>query len=418
MKVFVLNMRGEPLMPCSPRKARILLRDGKAKIFGYEPFTIQLLTATGETAQEVHVGVDTGAKHIGLAVVSEGKVLYAAEIELRQDIKSLLKTRRDLRRGRRFRNTRYREARFLNRRRPDGWLPPSLESRVHAHFKWIDRFCGLLPNPVLHIEAGKFDSAKMINPNISGVQYQQGPAAGYYDVRYFVLARDEYTCQVCKKKGRILQTHHIIFRSSGGTNRADNLITVCTDCHTHAAHQPGGILYKWQQKKKKVRQYKEPPFMNTLRRRLFERYPNACFTYGSVTTPARNALGLEKSHINDAIAISGTSSVTEIPGRPVHIIQVRSKKRSLHEATPRKGRKEPNRTQKREAKNTPEKNGFHVSDTVIAGGRKGYITGFTGNNAYIRDAQGNYITQPGKTHKQFRLADAQKICCNRNWILL
>ena len=110
MRVFVLNMRGEPLMPCSPRKARILLRDGRAKIFGYEPFTIQLLAATGETVQEVHVGVDTGATHIGLAVVSEGKVLYTAEIELRQDIKSLLKTRRDLRRGRRFRNTRYREA--------------------------------------------------------------------------------------------------------------------------------------------------------------------------------------------------------------------------------------------------------------------------------------------------------------------
>ena len=418
MNVFVLNMRGEPLMPCSPRKARILLRDGKAEIAGYRPFTIQLTIATGETVQEVHVGVDTGSKHIGMAVTSESKVLFSADISLRQDISSLLKTRRDLRRGRRYRKTRYRKARFLNRRRKDRWLPPSLESRVQAHFKWIDRICSLLPNPVLHIEAGKFDPAKMVNPEISGEQYQQGPAAGYHDVRYFVFARDEYTCQVCKKKNKILQTHHILFRSNGGTDRADNLITVCTDCHTHEAHQPGGILYRWQAQHKQVKQYKEPAFMNTLRRRMFDRYPGAHFTYGSVTTPSRKALGLEKSHVNDAIAITGTDSLVHVPQAPLIILQVRTKKRSLHEATPRKGRKEKNRTQKREAKNTPSKNGFHLSDRVRACGKTGYITGFTGSNVYIRDAQGNYITQPGKKHKQFRLSDTQKICSNRNWIIL
>ena len=258
----------------------------------------------------------------------------------------------------------------------------------------------------------------MINPDISGVQYLQGPAAGYHDVRYFVFARDEYTLQVCKKKNKILQTHHIIYRSSGGTDGSDNLITVCTDCHTHAAHQPGGILYKWQEQHKKVRQYKEPPFMNALRRRLFERYPNAYFTYGSVTTPARKALGLEKTHANDAAVITGTTAIKGVPERAAVILQVRSKKRSLHEATPRKGRKEKNRTQWREAKNTPSKNGFHMSDKVRACWKTGYITGFTGNNAYIRDVQGNYITQPGKKHKQFRLADTRRICSNRNWILL
>lgn len=411
-------MRGEPLMPCSPRKARVLLRDGKAKIAGYEPFTIQLATATGETVQEVHVGVDTGSKHIGVAIVSQGKVLYAADIAPRQDIKSLLQTRAELRRGRRQRKTRYRPARFLNRRRKDGWLPPSLESRVQSHFKWIDRFCSLLPCPVLHIEVGKFDTAKTINPNINGVQYQQGPAAGYYDVRYYVFARDQYTCQVCKKKGKILQTHHIVYRSKGGTDRADNLITVCTDCHTHAAHQPGGVLYKWQKQHKKVRQYKEPPFMNALRRRMSDRYPDACFTYGSVTTPARKALGLGKSHVNDAVAITGTNYLAEpVPDHAV-ILQVRSKKRSLHEATPRKGRKEPNRTQKRAAKNTTSVKGFHISDKVRAGGRIGYISGFSGNNAYIKDAEGSYVTQAGKSHKQFRLADTQKICSNRNWIFI
>lgn len=413
-----MNMRGKMLMPCKPRKARILLRDGKARIVGYEPFTIQLTQATGEQVQEVHVAVDVGAKHIGIALVSGAKVLYTAQTDLRDDISSLLKTRAEYRRGRRNRKTRYREARFNNRRRHEGWLPPSLESRVHSHFKWADRFCSLVPDPVLHIEVGKFDPAKMINPAISGVQYQQGPAAGYYDVRYFVLARDGYTCQVCKKKNKILQTHHIVFRSNGGTDRADNLITVCTDCHTHAAHQPGGVLYKWQKNGKKVKQYKEPPFMNALRKRMFDRYPQAIFTYGSQTTPARKALGLAKSHVNDAIAISGATKITEMPARAARIIQVRSKKRSLHEATPRKGRKEPNRTQKRSAKNTREKNGFQLSDTVIAGGRRGYITGFSGNNAYIKDVDGSYICQPEKSHKQFRLSDTKKICSNRNWVFM
>ena len=136
----------------------------------------------------------------------------------------------------------------------------------------------------------------------------------------------------------------------------------------------------------------------------------------SATTPARNALGLDKSHVNDAVAITGTDRLAE----PVHnhavIIQVRSKKRSLHESIPRKGRKEKNRTQKRESKNAPSVAGFHISDKVHAAGHVGYITGFTGKNAYIRDADGKYITQPGKSHKQFRLADTRKICSNRNWV--
>lgn len=112
----------------------------------------------------------------------------------------------------------------------------------------------------------------MIDPKIQGVDYQHGQTYGYYDVRYFVFARDHYTCQVCgKSRDKILQTHHIRYRSNGGTDRADNLITVCTDCHTGRNHQKDGILYQWQEENKKVRSYKEPPFMNILRQRIFQR---------------------------------------------------------------------------------------------------------------------------------------------------
>ena len=417
MRVFVRNMRGKPLMPCSNRKARLLLKEGKAKIYQYNPFTIQLCYATGENVQECHIGIDTGSKHIGIAVTSENKVLFKGEVELRQNVKSNLDTRRSYRKDRRNRKTRYRKARFLNRKKKELWLPPSIENRVDHTFKWIDTLLSLVPNPQLHIEVGKFDVAKMINPDIQGVDYQHGQTYGFYDVRYFVFARDNYTCQCCgKSKGKILQTHHIIYRSNGGSNRADNLITVCTDCHTYENHQKGGVLYQWQENHKKTKQYKEPPFMNILRKRIFKKYPNAVITYGSETTPKRKALGLEKTHYNDAIVISGITTIKENPSEWLFIKQFRKKKRSLHEATARKGRKEPNHLQKRNAKNTPSYKGFYLNDKVEVFGLLGYITGFTsGGGAYIKNSENEYITLPNKSYKQVGISNIKLLHHNNNW---
>jgi hypothetical protein len=295
-------------------------------------------------------------------------------------------------------------------------LPPSLQNRIHHTYHWIDVLQSLIPTPDLHIEVGKFDTAKMINPDINGVDYQHGKTYGFYDERYYVFARDNYTCQVCKKSvGKILQTHHILYKSCGGTDRVDNLITVCTDCHTSANHKEGGILYKWMLQHKKVNQYKEPPFMNILRRRIFERYSNAVITYGSETTPKRKAMGLEKTHYNDAIIISGIRNIMENPDEWLFIKQFRKKKRSLHEATARKGRKVPNRNQKRNSKNTPFYKGFYLNDKVRVFGREGYITGFTGGGAYVKDEDGKYITIPNKTYKQVSMSKLSFLCHNNNW---
>ena len=415
MRVFVKNMRGQALMPCSQRKARLLLKQKKAEIVGYKPFTIQLCYATGEAKQAITVGVDEGARHVGIAIVSQNKVLAKGEVELRQDVHSLLLTRAQYRRGRRYRKTRHRKARFLNRRKPEGWLPPSVRAKLEANFVWIDRFCSLVPNPKLRIEVGKFDVARMINPEISGVDYQHGQTYGYHDVRYFVFARDEYTCQVCKKKNKVLHTHHIIYRSEGGTDRADNLITVCTDCHTSKAHKPGGILYGWMKEHKKVKQYKEPAFMNVLRLRTFERYPRAEITYGSETSPRRKELSLEKTHYNDAIAIAGVESVKENPCEWFRIKQFRKKKRSLHEAIPRKGKKAPNVTQKRNSKNTKEVRGWYLNDEVAYLGEHGWISGFTGISAYVQNIDGGYIQIPGKTYKSLTLSKLKNVCHNNTW---
>ena len=409
-------MRGKPLMPCTPRKARLLLKQKKAKIVGYKPFTIQLQYATGEAAQEIVVGVDEGVKHIGIALVSQGKVLAKGEIELRQDVHSLLLSRAQYRRGRRFRKTRYRKARFLNRKRSDGWLPPSIQAKLDANFMWIDKFCSLVPSPKVRIEVGKFDIAKMINPDIQGVDYQHGQTYGYYDVRYFVFARDEYTCQVCKKKNKILHTHHIIYRSKGGTDRADNLITVCSDCHTDENHKQGGILYQWMCEHKKTRQYKEPSFMNILRRRTFQKYPDAEITYGSETSPRRKELGLDKTHYNDAIAITGIEIIKDNEQECFWIKQFRKKKRSLHEATPRKGRKVKNTNAKRNKKNTKQLRGWYLNDEVICFGRRGWISGFTGtSSAYVIDCNGEYIQNPSKSYKRVNLSILKLICHNNNW---
>ena len=409
-------------MPCSQRKARLLLKEGKAKIIGYKPFTIQLLQATGETTQEVHLGVDTGAKYIGIAATSGNKVLVKGEIELRDDIHKNMMVRHQARRDRRNRNTRYRKARFLNRKRREGWLPPTVQSKLNATFMWIDRFYSLLPNPILHIEVGKFDIHKMINPDVVKDGYENGQCAGYYDVRYFVFARDNYTCQVCKKRNKILRTHHIVYRTEGGTDRADNLITVCTECHTSENHKVGGVLYNWMIKHKKVKQYKEATFMNIVRKRTFAKYPEAIITYGSETSPYRKELGLEKTHYNDAIAITKIENIKENPNEWFYIKQFRKKKRSLHESIPTRGRrKEKNINAERKVKNVPSRNGWYMNDMVKFGNSIGWIYGFSGGEngkeCIIRNINEEIIRDSKRVEKNpnVKFMDLKLICHNNNW---
>lgn len=194
MLVFTINKHGETLMPCKPSKVRKLLRDRKAKIIKHNPFTIQLLYGSSGYKQPINLGIDLGAKHIGVAITSKNNVLAKGEIELRQDVRSLLETRKIYRKSRRNRKTRYRPARFLNRvsSKKNGWLPPSTLSRIDNTFMWIDKFTDLLPNPKVSIEVGKFDIAKMINPKIGGVDYQKGQTYGYHNIRYLLEIVNNY----------------------------------------------------------------------------------------------------------------------------------------------------------------------------------------------------------------------------------
>lgn len=411
MRVFVKNQRNENLMPCSQRKARLLLKTNKAKIVNYNPFTIQLQYTTGETAQQCNIGIDSGAKYVGFAITSQNKVFLKGEIELRQDIKENIETKKIFRKSRHNRKTRYREARFLNRKRKDNWLPPSIQSRIDNQINWINKFTSLLPNSNLIIEVGKFDTAKMINPEIQGVEYQQGNLYQYENAKSFIIAREKNKCQICKKEydGNGWHLHHIKQRKDGGTDRVDNLALVHEQCHKdyHLGKFP---KFKF----KKSKEYKETTFMNILRQQIFKRV-KCEITYGSYTKVDRNNLDLEKTHYNDAIAISGIKNIKENCEDIFKIKQFRKKKRSLHEATARKGRKEPNRESKRNSKNTKYSNGFYLNDKVRVFSKIGWITGFCSGGCYIKDSNDNYITTPNKSYKQVGFKNLEVVNHNNNW---
>ena len=169
--------------------------------------------------------------------------------------------------------------------------------------------------------------------------------------------------------------------------------------------------------RKRVPAYKENPFMNSLRIHVSQRYPEAAITYGSITTIHRKRLGLEKSIVNDAIANTGIPVIREMTESNFYIKQFRKKKRSLHEATARKGRKEPNTESRRNAKNTKASGGFFLNDEVeTTDGRIGYISGFSGKNAcYVKSIEGEYIVQPGKKHRQQHLKGLRRRSHQGNW---
>jgi len=410
MRVFVKSIQGKALMPCTTRKARILLKQKKASIIFYNPFTIQLLYATGETTQKVNIGIDTGAKYVGVAITSQNKVLAKGEIELRQDVSKNITTKKIYRRSRRNRKTRYRKPRFQNRTRISGWLPPSIQSRIDNQIFWINKFVSLLPKPKIIIEVGKFDTVKMMNPDIIPLNYQQGSLYQYENTKAYLIARENNKCQICGKvyDGNGWHIHHIKQRKDGGSDSVKNLALVHNQCHKD--FHKGLVKAKFT----KPKQYKESTFMNILRKQIFKRV-KCEITYGSYTKVNRNRLMLDKTHYNDAIAISGIKEIKYNNNLLFIIKQFRKKKRSLHEATARKGRKTPNSTSKRNSKNSKESNGFYLNDKVSAFGKIGYITGFTSGGAYIKGINNEYITIPEKTYKQVSFKNIKFICHNNNW---
>lgn len=313
MFVYIISKNGQPLMPTSRfGKVRRLLKNKQAKVVKRCPFTIQLLYEP-KTAivQEVVLGQDTGSKHVGVACVRNGSVIYQSQTELRDDIKSKMDDRRSHRRFRRNK-LRYRKARWRNRGnsiKQDRYAP-TLRSKFDSHVKEID-FCKyILPITKIILETGKFDTQLMEKPWLQqhSWAYQKGVNYGYANARAHVLDRDNYTCQCCGKKHARLEVHHIIYRSNGGSDDLENLITLCKDCHD-AIHNGTKIL-KLKGKKKSAFRYATQ--MSVLRNMLLKHYPNAIETFGYVTKANREAMDLDKDHYIDAVVIASDGKNVEL----------------------------------------------------------------------------------------------------------
>ena len=312
--VYVLNKHGEPLMPCSPGKARLLLKQKKACVIKRTPFTIKLLYGSAGYKQPITLGVDAGSKHVGLSASTEKRELYREEFTPRNDVVDLLSTRRQNRRSRRNRKTRYRAPRFDNRvhSKHKGWLAPSVEVKIQEHITVIKRICRILPVALVRVETAEFDTQRLKamlegKPLPMGTDYQLGEMCDEYNVRQYVLKRDNYTCQCCGthtsiKKAIKLHVHHLESRKVGG-NAPSNLITLCTTCHDSL--NTGKVALNGKKRGKPLR---DAAFMGIMRNTLLERLRNELHTpvqntYGYITKLLREQNDIKKSHVNDARCI-------------------------------------------------------------------------------------------------------------------
>lgn len=308
--VYVISKNGKPLMPCENVVARLLLKQGKAKVKRRTPFTIKLLYETTDYMQELTLGIDTGSAHIGSAVSdTNGNILYMSDVEIRNDIADKMTQRAKYRRNRRNRKTRYRKARWLNRKNSikTDRFSPTMRSKFHSHEKEIEFVKSILPIRNLVLETGTFDPHLMKNPDLYNPDYrhwgyQKGANYGFENTKAKVLNRDNYTCQHCKgkKKDSKLEVHHIIYRSNGGADEEDNLVTLCHSCHSDLHH--GKIKLKLSGKTKGELKYATQ--MNSIRTQLLKMYPEAIETFGYITKANRLLCGVKKSHYSDACMIA------------------------------------------------------------------------------------------------------------------
>lgn len=401
--VYVLNIERKPLMPCKEAKARKLLKQNKAKIKKREPFTIQLLFECENRTQNIALGVDAGSKHIGLSATTEKKELYSANVELRNDIVNLLSTRRQNRRTRRNR-LRYRKPRFQNRvhSKNKGWLAPSVEQKIQTHLRVVRDVHKILPITKIIVEVASFDIQKIKNPNIQSKEYQQGEQFGFWNVREYILFRDNHICQCCKgkSKDKILNVHHIESRKIGGDS-PNNLITLCETCHK--GYHNGTI--KLPKTIKRGMTFRDATFMGIMRwsfyNKLKEIYPNVSMTYGYITKNTRIANKLPKKHYIDARCISGNPNVEPL-GYYFYQKKVRCHNRQIHKSKILKGGK------KKLNQATYLVKRFRLFDKIKYNGQIGFIFGRRNSGYFdIRTLNGAIIHR-SVSYKKLKLLEARK----------
>ncbi|NEP49244.1 MAG: HNH endonuclease [Moorea sp. SIO3C2] len=325
--VLVIDTNKRPLNPIYPKKARRLLDKGKAAVFRMYPFTIILKTAIyNPVVLPCHIKIDPGSKTTGFALVQNNQVIWGMELEHRGElIKKKLESRKAVRRGRRNRHTRYRKPRFLNRRRKDGWLPPSLEHRILTIQTWVKRLIKFCPVNEIWVERVKFDTQKMQNPEINGIQYQQGELAGY-EVREYLLEKWGRECTYCGKQSIPLQIEHIHPKSKGGSNRVSNLCLACEKCNQRKGNKSiEDFLKKKPNLLQKIKTKAKQPLpdaaaVNTTRNKLVKVLRSIKLVVtgtGAQTKYNRTKLGLPKQHWIDAACVGDIETLVLRTSQPL-----------------------------------------------------------------------------------------------------
>jgi 5-methylcytosine-specific restriction endonuclease McrA len=314
-------------MPCSEKRARLLLERGRARVHRVLPFVIRLIDRTADFCefQPLRLKLDPGSKTTGLALVREFNggiaVLNLFDLMHRgRQISEALTARRNMRRARRGRNTRYRAPRLLNRRKPEGWLAPSLQHRVDTTLAWVKRICRWAPVTALSTELVRFDMQAMETSDISGVEYQQGTLAGY-ELREYLLEKWGRRCMYCDKESVPLQIEHIHARANGGTNRPNNLGIACQRCNQKkAARHITEFLKKDSTRLAQIlaqsrRSLKDAAAVNATRWALLDRL-KATGLAVEVSSGGRTKynwcrLEVPKTHALDAACVGAVEAVTD-----------------------------------------------------------------------------------------------------------
>lgn len=338
-RVFVLDKRGNPLMPCHPARARELLNKDRAVVVRHVPFVIRLKDRVGGDVQPVRLGVDPGSKFTGMAVSRDENgdriVLFGLEVQHRSYvIHKKMGQRAAYRRGRRSRNLRYRSPRFLNRTKPKGWLAPSLWSRVQHVNTWATRLSAWCPITAIDLELVRFDTQKLVNPEISGVEYQHGELFGY-EVREYLLEKFGRTCVYCDATNVPLNIDHVIPKSRGGTDRITNLVLACVACNQAKGNRPVEEFAPNRASKIKARAkapLRDAAAVNSTRFATLKvlqslGVPVECWS-GGRTKWNRRQLGVTKSHVSDA-ACCGEAENIRLSGELI----VKSRGRGSHQRT-------------------------------------------------------------------------------------
>jgi 5-methylcytosine-specific restriction endonuclease McrA len=333
--VFVVDTNKQPLDPLHPARARILLDKGVAAVFKRYPFTIILKTDRAPIhPSDYRIKIDPGSKTTGVALVHDtsGQIVFAAEIEHRgEKIKAALAEKRAIRRSRRNRNTRYRKPRFLNRRnKKKGWLPPSLQSRISNVLTLVKRLRRVCHITAISMELVKFDTQLLDNPDIAGMEYQQGELQGY-EIREYLLEKWDRACAYCQKKDGPLQVEHIVPRANGGTNRISNLCLACEKCNRAKGTQDiKDFLKKKPEVLNKIMAQAKTPLkdasaVNATRWELLRRLqalglPIECGS-GGLTKYNRSVRNLPKTHWCDAACV-GKSTPPQVKADHVYPLMI------------------------------------------------------------------------------------------------